>query len=212
MKTEPLAPNDYQGAEVRLCQDGKYRWRYELNMIKNPVIMISVFKIFLYVALAIVLFFGAIFYFYDHNLDGTIGLLKVFGIALGILFVLTIISTALLNVLFGGSYVALFEMDENSVKHLQLNEQSNKAQKLGFLTFLVGLFAKRPSVAGAGMLSMSKNSSTSNFKNVRRVRSRRWLHTIKVNQLLGRNQVYASDEDYDFVLDFIKSHCPNLKH
>lgn len=22
MKTEPLAPNDYQGAEVRLCQDG----------------------------------------------------------------------------------------------------------------------------------------------------------------------------------------------
>jgi len=212
MKTEPLAPNDYQGAEVRLCQDGKYRWRYELNMIKNPVIMITVFKIFLYVSLAMILVFGLIFYIQDHNFDGAIMMLKVTGVVLGIFFVLTIISAAILNALFGGSYVARFEMDEHSVKHLQLNEQSNKAQKLGFLTFLVGLFAKRPSVAGAGMLSMAKTPSVSNFKNVRRVRGRRWLHTIKVNQLLDRNQVYVTDEDYDFVLDFIKSHCPNLKH
>lgn len=139
-------------------------------------------------------------------------MLKVMGIVLGVFFVLTIISTAILIVLFGGSYVALFEMDENSVSHIQLNEQASKAKKLGFLTFLVGLFAKRPTVAGAGMLSMGKDASISKFHKVRRVRSRRWLHTIKVNQLLDRNQVYVSKEDYDFVLDFIRSHCPNLKH
>ena len=46
MKDKPVVGNDYQGTEVRLCEDGKYRWKYELNMITNPVIMITVFKVF----------------------------------------------------------------------------------------------------------------------------------------------------------------------
>jgi hypothetical protein len=46
---------------------------------------------------------------------------------------------------------------------------------------------------------------------VRKVKRRRWMHLIKVNQLLDRNQVYVRKEDYDFVYDFIKSHCPKVK-
>lgn len=34
---------------------------------------------------------------------------------------------------------------------------------------------------------------------------------IKVNQLLDRNQVYVPDEDYDFVLSFLRDHCPGAK-
>ena len=35
---EALENNDYQGERVRLCKDGKYRWKYEMNMITNPTI------------------------------------------------------------------------------------------------------------------------------------------------------------------------------
>ena len=67
------------------------------------------------------------------------------------------------------------------------------------------------STAGAGMLAASKNASVSEFAKVRKVKPRRWLGVIKVNQLLERNQVYVRKEDFDFVYDFIKSHCPNAK-
>ena len=211
MKRDPVASNDYEGAEVRLCEDGKYRWRYELNMVKNPVIMITVFKVFFYIVLIMFLIFCPIFYLADGNWEGALGMLKTMGIVLGIFAVLTVLSTALLNLIFGGKYVALFEMDEKEINHIQIPVQVSRARKLGILTFFVGLFAKRPSTMGAGLLSTAKSTSTSEFDKVRRVRSRRWLHTIKVNQLLDRNQIYVPDEDYDFVYDFIKSHCPNLK-
>lgn len=211
MKTEPTASVDYEGAEVRLCEDGKYRWKYELNMITNPVIMITVFKVFFYILLGMFLIFGFFLYVIKGDWAGLLDMLKTFGIVLGIFLVLTFLGTALLSLIFGGKYVALFEMDEKQIVHSQLEVQRDKARKLGILTFVVGFFAKRPTTMGAGLLSTVKNSSTSEFDKVRRVRSRRWLHTIKVNQLLDRNQVYVPDEDYDFVYDFIKSHCPNLK-
>jgi hypothetical protein len=211
MKRDPVASNDYEGAEVRLCEDGKYRWKYELNMITNPVIMITVFKVFFFIIIGMALVFGTIFLISDGNWNGVIGMFKAMGIVLGIFAVLTFLGTALLSLVYGGKYVVLFEMDDKGIVHIQMPAQQQKARKLGILTFFVGLFAKRPTTMGAGLLSTTKNASASEFKKVRRVRSRRWLHTIKVNQLFERNQVYVPDDDYDFVYDFIKSHCPNLK-
>ena len=42
----PLEPIGYDGPRVRLCEDGKYRWKYEFNMLKNPAIILVVYKIF----------------------------------------------------------------------------------------------------------------------------------------------------------------------
>lgn len=211
MKTEPLASNDYEGAEVRLCEDGKYRWKYELNMITNPIIFITVFKIFFYIILVGFVFFGTILYAIHGDWAGLLGMGKVMLLVLAIFTVLTFLGTALVNLIFGGKYVVLFEMDEKEVVHAQLPVQQDKARRLGILTFFVGLFAKRPTTMGAGLLSTTRTTSTSEFIKVRRVSRRRWLHTIKVNQLLDHNQIYVHDEDYDFVYDFIKNHCPNLK-
>lgn len=202
---------DYLGSRVKLCEDGKYRWKYELNMITNPVIMITVFKVFLYTVLILVLIFCPILFIVDGDWAGVLGMFKSMGIVLGIFAVLTFLGTVILSWVFGGKYVALFEMDDKEIVHSQLDVQQKKARKLGMLTFLVGLFAKRPSTMGTGLLSTVKNSSISEFSKVRRVRSRRWLHTIKVNQFLERNQIYVPQEDYDFVLDYIMSCCRNLK-
>ena len=211
MKTEPLASNDYEGAEVRLCEDGKYRWKYELNMITNPIIFITVFKIFFYIILVGFVFFGTILYAIHGDWAGLLGMGKVMLLVLAIFTVLTFLGTTLVNLIFGGKYVVLFEMDEKEVVHAQRPVQQDKARRLGILTFFVGLFAKRPTTMGAGLLSTTRTTSTSEFIKVRRVSRRRWLHTIKVNQLLDHNQIYVHDEDYDFVYDFIKNHCPNLK-
>ena len=44
--SEPRVDNKYVGTRVRLCEDGKYRWTYEMNMLKNPAIFLVLLKIF----------------------------------------------------------------------------------------------------------------------------------------------------------------------
>lgn len=211
MKKEPLVDNNYEGAEVRLCKDGKYRWKYELNMLTNPILYITVFKVFFYIVAVGFAIFGFFLYAIHGDWEGLWGMAKAMLLVLGIFAGLTLLGILFLALLYGGKYIVHFEMDEKEISHIQEPIQADRARKLGVITFLLGVLAKRPTTAGAGLLSTAKSTSTSTLANVRRIVSRRWLHTIKVNQLLDHNQIYVPTEDYDFVLDFLRSHCPNLK-
>ena len=199
----------YQGKEVRLCSDGKYRWVYEMNLLKNPTIFFTVLKVMM-ISVGIVWLFGMVIGLGDMSLDYFLFWTKLTGIMIGIFFVLTIIGV-LITAAILGKYVVLFEMDENEVVHIQMPRQVKKAEVIGFITVLVGAMAKNPTTMGTGMLAASKTKSTSVFANVRRVKARRRFNLIKVNQLLDKNQVYVADEDFDFVYNFIKSRCINAK-
>ena len=201
--------NSYQGKEIRLCSDGKYRWVYEMNMLKNPTIFFTVLKVMM-ISVGIVWLFGLVIGLGDMSLDYFLFWTKLTGIMLGIFVVLTIIGV-LITAAVLGKYVVLFEMDENEVTHIQMPRQVKKAEVIGFITVLVGAMAKNPTTMGTGMLAASKTKSTSVFANVRRVKARRRFNLIKVNQLLDKNQVYVADEDFDFVYNFIKSRCINAK-
>ena len=201
----------YQGKEVRLCNDGKYRWVYEMNMLKNPTIFLTVLKVMM-ISLGIVWLFGLIVALFQGDLDLQYFLfwLKLMGILFGVLIALTVVGI-LITAAILGKYVVLFEMDEKQVTHIQLPRQVKKAEVIGLITVLVGMAAKNPTTMGTGMLAAAKTKSTSEFVNVRRVKGRRRLNLIKVNQLFNKNQVYVADEDFDFVYDYIKSRCINAK-
>ena len=117
----------------------------------------------------------------------------------------------LVAAIFKGKYIVLFEMDEKEISHITDPEQFKKAQKLAKIAAMAGAARGSFTTAGAGMLAATKSSSTSIFYYVRKVKPRRRLHVIKVNQPLNRNQIYVREEDFDFVYDFIKNHCPNAK-
>lgn len=208
---QDLENKTYQGKEVRLCSDGKYRWVYEMNLLKNPTIFFTVLKVMM-ISIGIVWLFGLVVALFQGDLDLQYFLSwsKLMGIMLGVFVVLTIIGV-LITAAILGKYVVLFEMDEMGVTHIQMPRQVKKAEVIGLITALVGAIAKRPTTMGTGMLAASKTKSTSVFANVRRVKARRRLNLIKVNQLFNKNQVYVPDEDFDFVYDFIKSRCTNAK-
>ena len=199
----------YQGKEVRLCNDGKYRWAYEMNLLKNPTIFFTVLKVMM-ISIGIVWLFGLAIGLGDMKLDYFLSWTKLSGVMLGVFVILTIIGV-LITAAILGKYVVLFEMDEMGVTHIQMPRQVKKAEVIGLITALVGAMAKSPTTMGAGLLAASKTKSTSVFANVRRVKARRRLNLIKVNQLLDKNQVYVPDEDFDFVYDFIKSRCTKAK-
>ena len=221
---EPILANsgdlesvDYEGPRVRLCQDGKYRWTYEFNMLKNPAIILVVYKIF-----GILLSIPFLINIISLASHGTLQAEwndrlwsgsnpKVWLVVMAVFAVLILISYLIVAWMYGGKYIVHFTLDEQCVIHDQEPAQVHRARKLGLLTVLVGILAKRPSTVGAGMLSTARTTSTSVFANVRRIKPRRYIELIKVNQRLDRNQVYVPKEDYDFVLNFIRTHCPKAK-
>lgn len=208
---EPLENEDYMGKEIRLCTDGKYRWVYKMHMLKNPTIFLTVFKIFAYIVVVGFLIFGFFLYVIHGDWEGLWEMAKAAGIVLLIFLGLTFLGVALVAALYGGKYEVLFVMDEKEIAHIQVPQQFRKAQKLAAVTAMAGAAGGGFTAAGAGMLAATKNASISVFAHVKRVKARRWLHVIKVNQLFDHNQVYVQKEDFDFVYNFIKSHCPNAK-
>ncbi len=214
MGKENQTPQSEQITEnIWLCPDGVYRWSYEFDMLRNPTILITVFKVlgiscgavFLF-TFFVDLFSGSIQSWGDLRGPGLLFLVMA-----AILLVLGVLSYLIVAAIFGWKYMVLFEMTDQYVKHIQMPKQVQKAEALGWLTTFVGIMAKQPVTAGAGLLAASKNTSTSVFENVAVVKVRRRRHAIHVNQLLDKNQVYAEDVDFDFVEKFILDRCTKAK-
>ena len=196
--------------QIELCADGKYRWIYEFNMLKNPTIFFTVLNVFgvaILIEMIIIIIIGLV----NGDVLESLKLAgQVAGVMLGIFIVLSIPAYLIVAARYNWKYVVLFEMDHEGIMHRQMKDQVKKAQAMGWITALAGLVAGRPSTVGAGILSATKTSSYSTFSVVRSVKPYRRRHVIKVNEPFCLNQVYV-DEDFDFVLDFIRSHCPKAK-
>lgn len=197
---------------VKLYEDGKYHWMYDLNMLKNPAVLIDVFKVF-----GITLLIMGCFLFIIQacengiNAEGLGFVLMLMGSIAGILVVLVLLGYLLYAAMSGWTYTVHFIMDENGVVHEQSPKAKKVGERIGFLTMLAGLLARKPGVMGSGMLAASRTTMSTDFSKVRKVKAIRWMNTIKVNEPFGKNRVYVADDDFDFVYNYISSRCPKAK-
>ena len=195
------------------CPDGVYRWTYEYNMLRNPTILITVYKV-LGISIGVVFVFTFLVSLFSGDMrswEDVLGQGKLLLIMAGIMLVLGFVGYLIVAAVFGWKYQVLFEMTDDYVKHIQMPKQVKKAETLGWITVIAGAMAKQPTTMGAGLLSMAKSTSTSEFANVEFVKVRRRRNTIHVNYLLDKNQVYAEDADFDFVEKFILERCVKAK-
>ena len=207
------APAPSQGQPVSrnifLCPDGKYRWVYEMNLLKNPTVFLLVWKIFFFIVLGIFAFVAIIDAGDQSDFwwDGFLELAKIFGYILAGMTALVGVSCLLYAAMMGGKYCVIFEMDEHGVNHKQLPSQAKKARVIAGLTVLAGAASGNLSTVGAG-LGAARTEMYSEFAKVRKVKAYPRRHVIKVNERLNHNQVYAAKEDFAFVESFIRAHCP----
>lgn len=198
---------------VQLFPDGKYHWRYDVNLFTNPSILIDVFKV-LGITVGIVVVLNLLI----GSCAGTLSfremmtfsgeLLLIVG---GIMLVLGILGYLLYACIMGGKYTILFTLDEKEVVHEQSTKATKKARKIGLLTALAGAAAHRPTAMGSGMMAASRTTMTTTLTDVRRLIPCRRQHLIKVNERLSKNRVFVCNEDFDFVYQFLAEHCPNAK-
>lgn len=190
---------------IQKCEDGTYRWIYEFNMVTNPIILLTVLKIFLFVLIGMWVFFG-LFLIGDKGFLGAF-IYQIADLALpaAILFVLSIVSYLILAGIYGFKYIVLFEMNESGIRHIHMNKQFKKAEAIGWLTALLGAAANRPGTTGAGLLAATKQETFSEFSKVKKMKVLRKFHTIKLDALLCHNQIYVDSQDFDFAVDYIKA-------
>ena len=188
-------------------EDGAYRWVYELNLYTNPTILFLIWKIFGVICLGmwilmVLMDIGDSDFWWAGFFDVTRACLLF---TLGFLL-LCLVGYLVYAMIMGGKYCVLFEMDEKGVNHIQMAPQVKKAEAIGLLTMLIGAAAGKPGVVGTGLLAGARTSLYSSFDTVKSVEPFPRRNLIKVNEFLSKNQVYAEDEDFAFVLDFIRSH------
>lgn len=190
---------------VKLCEDGKYRWTYEVNLYRNPTILIDLLKIVVgCVALPYLLIDGVII-IKDFDLDnewfvkGQLNTLIGFGGIILFMVVLSVICYYWWAASLKGRYIASFVMDETGIEH-HLQKRSN-------LVMAAALVSNNPStIAAASVMSWK-----SEFRTVRRVIPVSRCDLIMVNELLSKNRIYVLPQDYEFILNYITQHCPRLK-
>ena len=195
---------------VVMGSDGVMRWVYEMNMWKNPTLVITIWKVLLLAALA-----PALLVFFLNLGDGfgsaLLAFIKIIGIVVGIVTGLMLLAYPLVAILNGGLYCVMFEMDDKSVKHTQMQKQFKKSQLLSMVVILAGVVAGNIQATAAGILAGSKQSSISCFEKVKSITVNEKRHVIYVNENLTKNQIYADTVDFAFISNAIISRCKKAK-
>ena len=194
---------------VTLCDDGVYRWAYDFDLYRNPTILFLIWKIFGLISVGMWAF-SLLISCTERGFwwEGFKECSRVFLLLTLLFFILTTVGYYLYALAMGGKYCVLFEMDENGVRHTQLDRQFKKANVMSKLTMLAGALAGDPTATGAGLLAGSRNTMFSDFHVTGKVRIYPGRDVIKIDQLFSHNQVYAEKDDFDFVSRYIFEHVP----
>lgn len=190
-------------------EDGKYRWVYELPMKHSFFLLWEVWRVFGIVFGAIGLFMVITAIVSHDSLRAVISSLFVLLAVCGFLLLLSIPAYWLVTKANNGKYTVLFEMDGHGVDHIQI--KTEKARALEILTMLGGRASRNPSVIGTGLIQAAGGSLYSSFADVKTIQAVPGRHLIRLNGRWKRNQIYADDEIFDEVYDFIKAHCINAQ-
>ena len=203
-------PKQQVSPGVVMGEDGVMRWVYEMNMWKNPTLVITIWKILLLAALA-----PAILVFFLNLGDGIgsalLAFVKIMVIVAGIVTVLMLLAYPLVALMNGGKYCVMFELDDKSVKHMQMQKQFKKSQILAMIVSLAGMMSGNAQTAGAGLLAGSKQSTSSSFEKVKSITVNEKRHVIYVNENLTKNQVYVDTADFAFISNAIINRCNKAK-
>ena len=206
-----MADKIYKSENITMCKDGKYRWVYELDMYKSTAIIKELWRVLL-ISGAIVMAFLFFINIMDGDLMDTLRFVaQSAGIMFGIFAVLSIVGYLLFAFIIGGKYCVVFEMDEEGINHKQHQKHVKKSELIGAITALAGIAGGRIGTVGTGMLAAARTSMLTYFDDVKELEILPKEHLIRLNETLSRNQVYAEDEDFRFVADYIKARCRNAK-
>ena len=211
MKTEEQNLQEIVSKNIIKGTDGVYRWNYEMNMWKNFTLLITLWKVFMLCGSLPIVFVGVLELFENGLVDAVTVFVPMIITTAGIVTILVIVVYPIVTIANGGKYQVVFELDSKGVNHIQMQKQFKKNQVIAKLTILAGIVGGNVQTTGVGLLAMSKQSSYSEFKKVKKITCKASRDVIYVNESIQHNQVYVLKEDFDKVKRYIVSYCEAAK-
>lgn len=192
--------------EMTIDRDGMIRWIYELNMWKNPTLLITLGKVFFLASLVPSFFMLFLTTIDDGLVIGLILFFKIEGFILTILVGLLILAYPFVALLNGGKYCVVFEMNTQGINHIQMKKQFKKNQVVAMLAVISGALTGSLQTVGAGLMAGSRQSMYTRFKGIKKIKYTPKRHVIYLHKGLKRNQIYANDRQYAFIAQYITTH------
>ena len=184
--------------------DGSYEWIYEMDMKKNKsilrVVLIAVGASMIPIVLML------LFLSFRDGFDPMITFITA--VCFLAVILISLLCYWFVGVRYRWSYYMVYRMDEEGITFRQVKEQGEKTEAMGRVISLLGAASGSMGAFSAGVM-MTDNSARSEFKNVKRIKINRFNNLINVISPFLVNMVYVSGRYYDFVLDYIASHCPD---
>ncbi|MBR4928578.1 MAG: hypothetical protein IKZ63_03660, partial [Oscillospiraceae bacterium] len=98
-------------------KSGKYRWIYELPMLKSFFLLFEAWKVLGMSAAVVALFMTIVSLIDGYGLQGLLFSLESAALPLGILLVLSLPAYWIVTRANNGKYTVLFEMDDSGIDH-----------------------------------------------------------------------------------------------
>lgn len=173
----------------------KIEWSIKVSIFKNPIILRQL-------GLAIGIPFGSlilILLVLTKEVRYTL-------YALGLIFTLFFVTYIFIRLIYGGKYALRYTIDNNGIYSYTDDDQRKKNSIINKLTIILGIFSRKPTVIGSGVLANSRQNSMIKWRNIRRIKLYPRYRTIMVYGVIGENiGIFCSKENYDEVEWFIKS-------
>ncbi len=187
---------------VTRCDDGVYRWSYDMDMWHNRFMLRHVLTIVCAMSVLLSLTMLAAFGF--RRVSPRFAAL-LFLIPAGALSALTLLIYLICALAMRGNYHLRFEMDENRIILVQTAETEERNRALATVATVAGIAAGQRNKAYRvnATLRAAGSVGTTAFADVTRVRLFPDDDVIDLWEWFGMNQIYAPREDYALVRDFI---------
>ena len=187
---------------VTLCDDGVYRWSYDMDMRHNRFMLRHVLTIVC--AMSVLVSLTMLAAFGLNRVSPRLAAL-LFIIPMGALSALTLLIYLICALAMRGNYHLRFEMDENKIVLVQTAETENRNRVLTTVSTVAGIAAGQRNKAYRvnATLRAADSVGTTAFANVTRVRLFPDDDVIDLWEWFGMNQIYVPREDYALVRDFM---------
>ena len=200
--------NPFVSRNVVLCTDGKYRWVYEMKLLKDFWVLGTILKIFGGIIGAGAVIFLLVELFGSHDY---LGVLKMVGIMSAILLSLSVIGYLVYAAIMGGTYCVVYTMDDKGILQEQQVKQARKAELLADILTLAGALSGNLTTTGMGLSSARRTSMYSNFEGTKKVTGIWKKGLTRLDAPLSHDRIYCERDDFEFVWDYIKSRCVGAK-
>ena len=187
---------------VTLCDDGVYRWSYDMDMWHNRFMLRHVLTIVC--AMSVLVSLTMLAAFGLNRVSPRLAAL-LFIIPMGALSAPTLLIYLICALAMRGNYHLRFEMDENKIVLVQTAETENRNRVLTTVSTVAGIAAGQRNKAYRvnATLRAADSVGTTAFADVTRVRLFPDDDVIDLWEWFGMNQIYVPREDYALVRDFM---------